>query len=442
MREPIRRSRRLCVVAVVALLVLASCSGSERPQRIVLLTLDTLRADAFDARTMPRTWAFAGRGQRFDHAYAAASTTQPTHATLFTGLHPWQHGVSRNGIALDAAHDTVAERLHAVGFRTAAVVASFPLERRFGFGQGFDSYEQEFHHPLAVERWNGETIEGGRFYGLADAVVERALARIEALDGKRQFLWVHFFDPHEPYGDAAPGGMLHLGQIRLLAENGKLDARQLKLARARYDADLRHLDAALGRLLARLDEDARAIDTHVVLVSDHGESFGEDGSFAHGFRVSPEQVQVPLVLVSPGLEPGVRTDVAGSRDVGRTLLGLADADASGFPGRDLRQDRTGAGAEAFGMTGLFGQQPELRIDGSEVPAPTPRFYAVRDGSLYTGDARHVARDDRPERGVEPVRAEGLRRLFASFEAERLASEAPALRDETTEEALRALGYAE
>lgn len=443
MREPTRRTRRLCVVAALGVLALSSCSVGERPQRIVLVTLDTLRADGFDAQIMPRTWAFAERGLRFERAYAAASTTQPTHATLFTGLHPWQHGVARNGIALAADHDTVSERLRRAGFQTAAVVASFPLERRFGFDQGFDSYEQELQHSLVVESWNGEAIEGGRFYGLADAVVERALSRIDALNGARQFLWVHFFDPHEPYGDAAPGGAVILGQIRLLAEHGKLEPQQLKLARSRYDADLRHLDAALGRLIARLERDAPAIDTHVVLVSDHGESFGEDGSLAHGFRVSPEQVQVPLVLVSPGLEPGVRADVAGSRDVGRTLLGLAGANASGFPGRDLLQARGDPGAEALGMSGRFGEEPELRVDGSKVPALTPRFYVARNGSLWTGDALHVARDDRPERRVvEPGQAEALRGLFAGFEAERVASEAPALHDETTEEALRALGYAD
>ena len=117
----------------------------------MLITLDTLRADGLAPRLMPRTAAFADRGLRFERAYAATATTQPTHATLFTGLHPWEHGLTRNGRVLAAGFDTLAERLRAAGFETAAVVASFPLERRFGFAQGFDSYEQEFRHPLLIE---------------------------------------------------------------------------------------------------------------------------------------------------------------------------------------------------------------------------------------------------------------------------------------------------
>ncbi|MGI9590805.1 MAG: sulfatase, partial [Myxococcota bacterium] len=415
---------------------------AEPGQRIVLVTLDTLRADGLDRTLMPRGAAFADRGQRFERAYAAAATTQPTHATLFTGLHPWEHGLTRNGHVLAAGFDTLAERLRSAGFQTAAVVASFPLERRFGFAQGFDSYEQEFRHPLVIEHWHGEIVDDQRFYGLAGAVVARALARLDALTGSRQFLWVHFFDPHEPYGDAAPGGALHLSQIRVRAGQGTLDAPLLGLARARYDADLARLDAALGRLFDRLERDAASFETHVILTSDHGESFGEDGSFAHGFRVSPEQVHVPLVIVSPRLEPAVRRDVVGSRDVGRTLLGLSGAEASGFPGRDLVAGAADPKAEAFGMSGRFGEGPELRVDGSRVAAGTPRFFAARDDGLWTGDAAHVTRNDRPGQPVPAAAAETLQRLFAGFEAERRTSEAQALEDETTREALRALGYAD
>jgi arylsulfatase A-like enzyme len=447
MRQPTRRTRALRAAAALALPFLLgpgqlACGSGERPQRIVLVTVDTLRADGLDPERMPRTFAVAERGLRFARAYAAAPTTQPTHATLFTGLHPWQHGVARNGSALADRHETLAERLRAAGWQTAAVVASFPLERRFGFAQGFDHYEQEFRHALVIERWHGEEVEGQRFYGLSGAVVKRALARLAALDGDRQFLWVHLFDPHEPYGDAAPGGALHLGQIRVRASQGTLDPPLLKLARARYDADLARLDAVLGRLFDRLERDAGRVDTHLVLTSDHGESFGEDGSFAHGFRVSPEQVHVPLALVSPGLAPALRQDVAGSRDVGRTVLGLAGVDATGFPGRDLRQGPGPGEAEAFGMTGRFGEGPELRVDGSEHPADAPRFFVAVGDALFTGDAGRVMRDDRPERTVEAARARPLMRLFADFDALRADSQAPPVDDETTREALRALGYAD
>jgi arylsulfatase A-like enzyme len=434
---------RLCGLAVTAwvlvlILGLAACAPAPPELRIVLITLDTLRADGLDARRMPRTHAFAGRGLRFERFYAASSATQPTHATLFTGQHPWEHGVARNGIALDASYETLAERLRSAGFATAAVVASFALERRFALDQGFDHYEQEFEHSLVRGVWEGEQIEGQRFYGLAGPVVARALASLDALSGPKQFLWLHLFDPHEPYGDAAGGQIAYPSRIRQLASAQELERPHMRYARRLYDADLAHLDTALGAFFERLEADEEQIETHVLLTSDHGESFGEDGSFTHGYRVSPEQVHVPCVIVSPRVAPGVRGDVAGSRDVARTLLGLAGVAASGFPGRDLVA--VAQGGEAFGMTGQFGATPELRTDGSEVDASLPRFFSAHADALLTGNAQGVVEDDRQERPVDEARAAPARELFAEFDRQRRSRESPLLQDEQTEDALRALGY--
>jgi arylsulfatase A-like enzyme len=441
--------RLRALVSTLIALWLGGCSpgGPDAPaSRIVLITFDTLRADALDARRMPRTWALAERGLRFDHFYSASSATQPTHATLFTGLQPWEHGVARNGMVLDARYDTVAERLQAAGFRTAAVVASFALERRFALDQGFDHYDQVFEHMLVRGQWQGEPVEGRRFYGLGGPVVARALERLDTLGGRRQFLWLHLFDPHEPYGDAAGGQIAYPSRIRQLASTGELERGHLRYARRLYDADLRQLDAALAPFYDRVLSEAEEVETHWVITSDHGESFGEDGSVTHGYRVSPEQVHVPLVIVSPRIRPGVRSDVAGSRDVARTLLGLAGVDAGDLPGRDLLAPVPPGDGAAFGMTGQFGREPELRTDGREVDASAPRFFAAGPGALLTGDAQNVFEDDREDRPVEAPRAAAARERFAEFDRARRArsaadgEDAGVLQDEETEAALRALGY--
>jgi len=441
-RPPLARAVAVCVLA------LAACAPAPPDQRIVLITFDTLRADGLTPRRMPHTHALAERGLRFERFYAASSATQPTHATLFTGRHPWQHGVARNGIPLSAEHETVAERFRSVGFQTAAVVASFALDRRFALDQGFEDYDQEFEHRLVRGQWVGADVEGQRFYGLADAVVARALERLDTLGGTRQFLWLHLFDPHEPYGDAAGGDLAYPAKIRALASAGELTGSHLQYARRLYHDDLRALDASLVPLYERLDSDAQTIETHIVLTSDHGESFGEDGSFTHGYRVSPEQVHVPFVVVSPKVSPELRRDAAGSRDAPRTLLALAGLDANGFPGRNLLEPPAGSGldsdtnAEAHGMTGQFGTTPEMRTDGREIEASAPRFFSIVNGTLLTGDARHVCEDDREERLVVDERAEPLRARFAEFDRERRSQAATLLDDSATEDAMKALGYFE
>lgn len=442
MREPMSRSRCFRALATALCVAAFACSASHPEQRLVLITVDTLRADSLTAKRMPRTFAFAAGGQRFERCYAASSATQPTHASLFTGQHPWEHGVGRNGIALGAEHETVAERLRAAGFSTGAVVASFALERRFGLDQGFDQYDEVFERTLVRGQWRGEAVEGQRFFGLGPAVVERAEASLAALPGPKQFFWLHLFDPHEPYGDAAGGDVAYPSRIRQLASTQELESGHLRYAHRLYHDDVAALDTVLGDFLDRLARDADDVETHIVFTSDHGESFGEDGSFTHGYRVSPEQVHVPCVLVSPRLTPGVRSDRAGSRDLAPTLLSLVGLDPRGFPGRDLTLPPTAALPGVFGMSGEYGETSEMRTDGSEVPAPAPRYYAVAGDHLWTGDVNGLREDDRDDRPIDDPSGGSLRQQFASFEQQRRQREAPMLRDETTEAALKALGYFE
>jgi arylsulfatase A-like enzyme len=417
-------------IALLAAYLVPGCGALDAAKtRIVLITLDTLRYDgvfpeagARDA--MPRLRARAEAGTRFSRFYAATSVTQPTHATLFTALHPWEHGVTRNGLVLGDQFETLAELLRDAGFETRAVIASYPLERRFGFAQGFDRFTAEFTYRGPSE-WGDTDVPAGRFFSLADTVTARAIEALDAARGDRQFFWIHYFDPHSPYG-ATRGESLSQNSILAALDAGSATAEQL-LARARYlyASDLAFLDAALERLFQRLDAQAGAFRTHVFVVSDHGESFGEGGSLAHGYRVTDVEIRVPAFAQSPDLAPGLREDVAGAVDVTPTLLSLAGlgARADALGGRDLSR-RAGGGVQVWGMrkTWAEGVPHERRIDG--------RVYRLPDYVFFAVDARG------------PHRAEGLVARFAEFEAKlRAAQPAPAL-DPEAEAALEALGYAE
>ena len=144
-----RSGRTLAALAVLA----GGCRGAQAPPNLVLVTVDTLRADhttpyGYGRDTTPVLARLAREGVRVDQAYAPMATTGPSHATLLTSRYPVSLGYLRNGQRLDEAHVTLAERLHAAGYRTSAVVSSFVLDKRMGFAQGFGTYDCRFERCL------------------------------------------------------------------------------------------------------------------------------------------------------------------------------------------------------------------------------------------------------------------------------------------------------
>lgn len=442
------------------LVVLITSCARERGVRVVLVTLDTLRWDSFagapDApAAMPHLAEWASDATVFERFHAASSSTQPSHASMLTGLQPWAHGVHRNGMRLEAVRRTVPEILGEAGFETAAVVASMPLASVFGFDQGFARYVDAFDlGDLESPYWRqaaaraadaeGEVAPSADepFYSLAEATVERAFAELDAMTSRRQFLWLHLFDPHSPYGDAVEGELRsHPGRILQLVERGEDPAAAIAEARRLYDADVASMDAVLARWLERLARQEDVYETHVVIVSDHGESFGEDGSMAHSRRLTPEQIHVPLLLHSPRLAPGTRSDVAGCVDLAPTLLALAGVEADLPGGRDLTS-RGGVRPHAFGMRRPFDRPtPDRRIDGSEQLLPEHWFFWVDEsGRLVRGNRDFLVP---PPGGEEIPAAEAARArmLFAAFEDELEAAQAGGeIENPEVLEALRALGY--
>lgn len=424
----------------------ASCRKKPAAVRVVLVTLDTLRYDSFaggpaSPSLMPRTRARAAVGRTFERAFAATSCTQPSHASMFTGLHPWEHAVTRNGHVLADTRRTVAEALQQAGFETFAVVASMPVSARFGFAQGFQRFATPFTHGFGTGSWEGVEVPGGHFYALAETVTDEALRQLDQARGARQFLWVHYFDPHSPYGDAGGGGhaLTPAEVLRRMAGGDGGRAGLADEARTLYGEDVGALDRSLDRLLERLEGDRGRFDTHVIVTADHGESLGEGQVIGHGNHLPPEQIHVPLFVLSSRSAAGTDRRITGSVDVAATILGMAGVGERLGVGRDLLQPPRAA-QTAVGMRRTYDQPTEApRADGSKDRLEGYLFYAVDgDGSIRIGNGEVLDAETGPAPAASEARA--LTALFRRFEGQLGGLPAAAPLDPESERALRALGY--
>ena len=453
MRNSLGRKHKRMVMTGAAGLALAgagagllSCRAQPPPLRVVLITIDTLRYDSFaggpGGSLMPRTLARASRGRTFERAFAATSCTQPSHASMFTGLHPWEHGVTTNGRVLAEAQRTVAEALSQAGFETFAVVASLPVTARFGFAQGFRRFAAPFTHALGLEAWEGVEVPGGRFYALGETVTDEALRQLDRAQGRKQFLWVHYFDPHSPYGDSGSGGdaLTPAEVLRRMAGGAGERAGLADEVKTLYGRDVGALDRALDRLLARLERDRDRFDTHVVVTSDHGESLGENQVIGHGNHLSVEQIQVPLFVLSRLYPRGLDRVPSGSVDVAPTLLALAGVKEQLGGGRDLAAPPR-APHPTVGMRRTYDRPLEaLRADGRTDRFEGYLFYLVEDdGDVIVGNGQGFETGMGPGTPAAP-RADVLTALFRRFEGRLAGRPASAPLDAETEGALRALGY--
>jgi choline-sulfatase len=297
---------RVCLASRAALLMalVVACGDGSRHPSVLLVTIDTLRADAVSAwgevqGTTPYLDALAESGTRFADATTVTPLTLPAHASMLTGLRPARHGLTVNGVATEALPvPTLAEHLHASGFQTAAFVSAAVLGAEHGLAAGFDHYDDDLQEP------GGSVVRHER---RGDRTVDRALEWIgQQEDSEPWFAWVHLFDPHAPY--AAPDGE---------SEGG----------RAGYLDEVRWADRQLGRLLGGLGDRT----TLVTVTSDHGESLGEHGEATHGVLMYQGAMHVPLVMAWSGAisaaqradfpQPGVvREDVVSVLDVTPTIL--------------------------------------------------------------------------------------------------------------------------
>jgi arylsulfatase A-like enzyme/Flp pilus assembly protein TadD len=344
---------------------LASCSRVPAPERIVLVTVDTLRADRVGAygdalAVTPALDALATAGARFDAAISPVPITLPAHATLMTGLEPPRHGVRANGVfALPGDIATLAERMRSGGFATGAFVGAIVLDRHYGLDRGFDAYDD----AMSLRRAGGRS--GGYAERRAEAVVDAALAWIAAAP-PRFFAWVHLYDPHANYDPPAQWANRVAGDA--------------------YRSEIAYTDAQLRRLFDGIATRYRDGRTLIVVTADHGESLGEHGEPAHSFTVYDATQRVPLIFAGPGVTAGtVVPNVARLADVAPTVLALARAEPlEGADGVDLSRalhgrDRGGriAYVETLdarlsqGWSPLYGVRSER---WKYIRAPRPELY--------------------------------------------------------------------
>ncbi len=423
-----RLTLRIVVAAALAL-VAGGCArdGAARPgANVLLVTLDTVRADRVGCYggsvATPALDRLAREGVRFAQASSPAPLTLPAHASLLSGLLPPAHGLRNNGAgAFPADRPTLATALAARGYRTAAFLGAFVLDRRFGLDRGFATYDDE------IERGpdTAPSLEAER---RGDQVVDRALAWLErpGEDAERPFfLWVHLYDAHAPYAPPAPFRERHAGRP--------------------YDGEVAFADAQVGRLLAALDRLGLAGDTVVAVAADHGEALGEHGELTHGFFLYEPTLRVPLLLRAPGNFRGgtvVETPV-GLADLGPTLSGLVEGglavDApAGLAGRDLSAallaGEEPAAADLYAETHypeVFGWSRLAALRRREVKyiqAPRPELYDLRrDPGEKTNLSGQEAR-------------QGFAERIAEIERQAVEPAVPA-RDAESAAKLASLGYA-
>lgn len=291
---------------VCALLVVAAGCSHPRPSNVVIVVVDTLRFNhlgcyGYARNTTPGVDRFAGEAIRFDRAYASSSWTEPSVASMLTGLYPSAHTVYRMERSLPDAAETLAEILKDAGYTTAAVISHRLIGASTNFDQGFEVFD--------------ELNAKGYRYRSTPGVTAKAISLLHGFAGQERpfFLLVHYFDPHYNYnrhpafGFAPPSA----GRLRGTESIKKLRAlpdptrAEIDLVKGLYDEEVRYTDQGFGRLLAALDELGLKDETLIVFTADHGEEFYERGWLGHTRTLYDEIIRVPLLVRMPkGLRGG------------------------------------------------------------------------------------------------------------------------------------------
>ncbi len=431
-----RPAPRAAALGLLAAALLGCGGGDSRPN-LLLITLDTTRADRFgfagypDAQT-PHFDAFAAeRAVSFANAISAAPITFPSHSTIMTGTFPVFHGVHDNdGYFLDDGVTTLAEILAPEGFTTGAVLAAYPLDSEVNLDQGFATYDDDYTADwTAAESAARGPFSFGFLERKADRVNLAAGRWLEKHGQERFFLWIHYFDPHQPYNPPPPYDSQFAGNP--------------------YDGEIAFLDENFGKLLAMLKERGLLENTVIAVVGDHGEALGEHGEPTHAHFLYDATLRVPLLFAVPGdrfragarIAAQVRTaDVAptlldllglppGPEMQGETLLPLLESPDLERPGETL--------LETYYNKFHFGWAPlrALRTERFKyVDAPGPELYDLRTDpaelvNLAPGEPRRVAE-----------LRQRLYRLAQRLSSPDLGRSAASQVDDETRRKLEALGY--
>ncbi|PWB68232.1 MAG: hypothetical protein C3F15_16775 [Holophagae bacterium] len=399
---------------------------------VILITLDTLRADrlsCYGSRLVdtPNIDAFAAEGVRFTNAASTVPLTFPAHSSIMTGLYPPGHGVRENvGYVLDERFPTLAELLGKGGWATGGFVSAFVLDHRWGIGRGFDHYFDDFDlrgmgtastaNIGSVQRDGAETVQAAVSW-LDDRPADRPF-----------FIWLHLYDPHEPYTPKEPFKSRYPGRL--------------------YDGEVAYTDSLVGDFRHALDERGLLDDSLVIITTDHGEGLDDHGETFHGFFVYDSTIHVALIVRPPaGDSAGRVVDRAVSHvDLLPTILDLVSLPvpenvhgrslAPLIAGQDVTWDRPVYSESLYPML-HYGWAPlrALRTDRFKlIDVPRQELYDI---SQDPGENRNLD-------AVEPDRARTMKaelgELRRQIEGESVADESRPEMDERTLAQLQALGY--
>ena len=381
--------KKFCAPFVFLLLLAAAPLPAKR---ILLITIDTLRADhlgcyGYAKPTSPNIDALARQSILFRNAFAAVPLTLPSHASMLSGLYPAHHGYLDNAFFQAADAPLLSETLRKDGVATAAFISGAPLSAAFGLNRGFDVYDDGFES----ER------------GAADTT-DHAVKWIAAQQGSF-FAWVHYFDPHAEYNP--PPGFRNFENL--------------------YDGEIAYVDSQIPRLLNAVGKEAV-----VILTADHGESLGEHGESTHGIFLYNATLHVPLMLRAPGLAPSMRNTSVTLCDLAATILELAGAAPMRTDGVSLIRNTPGRmlfaesqyAARNFGYAPLFASMRDQR---KFILAPQQEFYNLADDPK---ESRNILKQSKTDAWLQAARGY----------AQQAKPGAPHALPEEEAEKLRSLGY--
>jgi len=412
------------VVALVLAALVVLRSEAPRPN-VLLITLDTVRADhlgsyGYKAGATPALDRLAREGVRFADATANAPLTGPAHAAMLTGVYPGRYGMRDNvSTAIPADTPTLAEILKSAGYHTGAFIGSFILDRAYGFDHGFDAFDSRFDAFQPQEKMRAERI--------ADDVLKSALPWLAQVPTDRPFFaWVHFYDAHTPYSPPAP--------------------YRTTFRTHPYDGEIAYVDNAVGRLLAALERKGVLEQTLVVAIADHGESLGEHGEAEHGLLLYDAVLRIPWLMRLPGHARAgtVVTEQVRSIDLVPTVLeslGLQapkglDGESVGGPIRGTpRKDPPSSYAESFYGKLHHGWSETYSVRVGEwkfIDAPRRELYDLRT------DKREMSNVVDRQANVAGRLSSDLRQVVAGLGPG--ATTQAKMPDRETLERLRSLGY--
>ena len=395
---------------------------------IFLVTIDTLRADhvhcyGYAGVQTPALDRLAQDGIRFAQAFTPSPITNASHTSILTGWLPSSHGVTDFAVPLSPTHPTWADLLHQQGYHTAAFIGAVILDSKTlapGLDRGFDYYDNFPQHPQTKSRW-------GRLERRGMDVVERAETWLSAHPQGPHFVWVHLYDPHDPYEPPAPYSQIYKDRL--------------------YDGEIAYADSALANFMGYLKKNRWYENSLIVVVGDHGEGLGEHHEDTHGIFLYDSTTHVPLILKTPRSAGGAKMKVVEAQvrttDILPTVLDLTRNPAPArLDGESLRLYFTGTNADAsertvFGETDYplrFGWAPLRSARGQGlkfIEAPRPELYDFRQ------DAMEVANQYEPWN----VQVKRFRVMLAEIRAKAPpGGDSRASIGQATIDELKALGY--